>query len=116
MKKVLEDIMESVEEALGEWAPVSEVYCPEWAQALKDAQGKIIEAVQKLENTPENKSLERLWSDFIAWDAGQGKGGADDEAERFAKYKGAVDYQTIAFMAFVEGRNEKKAEQNENNS
>jgi hypothetical protein len=37
MKRVLENIMESVEEALGEWAPVSEVYCPEWAQALKDA-------------------------------------------------------------------------------
>ncbi|MDR2020656.1 MAG: hypothetical protein LBQ14_07840 [Treponema sp.] len=51
----------------------------------------------------EKAPLKKLWEEFFQWDNGA-KGTNDDEAERYAKHKGAVDYQIIAFMAFVEGR------------
>jgi hypothetical protein len=109
MKETLENVLEKIEEALGEWAAVTETYCPEWALSLKDAQGKVIEAIDKLDLNAGTAQLEKLWQEFLAWDNGVNTTN-DDEVERYAKHKDATDYQTIAFMAFVEGRSITKDE------
>jgi hypothetical protein len=103
MKETLEEILAEIEEALGEWAPVTETYCPEWALSLKEAQGKVIEAIEKLDLGAGTARLQKLWQEFTAWDNGVNDEN-DDEVERYAKHKGATGYQAIAFMAFVKGR------------
>jgi hypothetical protein len=104
MKEKLNNVLEEIEAVLGDYAPVIETNCPAWALSLKEAEGKIIEAIEKTDFGDENARLERLWQEFISWDNNNGTNGAnDDEAERYAKCKGAVGYQTIAFMAFVAG-------------
>jgi hypothetical protein len=109
MKEMLENVLEKIEEALGEYAPVTETFCPEWTLPLKEAEGKVIEAIEKLDLDVGTARLEKLWQEFLAWDNGVNDTN-DDETERYAKYKGATGYQAIAFMAFVEGRSIAKRE------
>jgi hypothetical protein len=102
VKETLEEVLEKINEALGEYAPVTETHWPEWALSLKEAQGKIIEEIEEIDIGGDSAQLEKLWQEFISWD--NGESGTDGSAERYAKYKGAGDYKTIAFMAFVKGR------------
>ena len=39
--RCLETVLEQLDQALGEWAGVSKLYCPLWAQSIKEAQEEI---------------------------------------------------------------------------
>jgi hypothetical protein len=108
---MLNTVLKEIEEALGEYAPATEDNCPEWALSLKEAEIKIIEAIEELDLGVENVQLKKLWQEFNAWDSGANCGVNDDEAERYARHKGAHDHQAIAFMAFVEGRSISEVEE-----
>jgi hypothetical protein len=49
MLEKLESLLESVEDALGEWSGVERTYCPDWAVSLKGIQEDIKELIHDLE-------------------------------------------------------------------
>jgi hypothetical protein len=103
MIDVLKNIIDNIDEVLGDYAPIAETSCPEWALSLKEAQGKVIEAIERIEVGGINDRLEKLWREFCLWDC-NAKCASDDDAEKYARYKGARDHKIISFMAFVAAR------------
>jgi hypothetical protein len=102
VKEMLEDVIEKIEKALGDYSLLMETDCPEWALSLKEAEGKVIEAIERIEAGGINERLEKPWGEFCLWDCNaQCKN--DDDAEKYARYKGATGHKIIAFMAFAAG-------------
>jgi hypothetical protein len=113
VKKILNNVLGEIEVVLGKYAPAIETDCPAWALSLKEAEVNIIDAIEKIDFGEKNEQLDKLWQEFILWENGE-NGSNDDEAERYAEYKGASNYQVAAFRAYVEGRAETQVKEDRN--